>query len=363
MARFKKNNYRRDRYKNNRRERNMYKFVVIIFIFAIIGVILWDAQLYNYNEYIIGGQVYDRFKFDNKSETTDHIKTVFNYIDEQQIQERFQRSSKKVPLDLKYQFKIPRGTIIPPYIPEGYPKKYESSEDVIHAYYSILNEASNMIGYSGGCGTIGDSRIPYPYAYQLLTDKTKEEMSIEEFKDSFSGIGHINLLNLYPAYHPKKSSFSEKYYMIEIETIVGLPVAINNNKNLASTYFAYYYGIISTKYEKGEGWKIKSVNYISEDFLCAPYHHWYWDSRALVDIIYNSWYNIVDKIDKVEQKDSLISIYASGKGKKYKFDFIRLTNGEDVLLHEYVYESGKWKEVNMLKPEHKGYKLTIQSIK
>lgn len=52
-------------------------------------------------------------------------------------------------------------------------------------------------------------------------------------------------------------------------------------------------------------------------------HHWDYDVRALDKIVYKNWYRQIDDIEKIEKDDSLI-------------DFVRLTNGDDVLLHENV---------------------------
>jgi len=70
-----------------------------------------------------------------------------------------------------------------------------------------------MAGFHGGCGTIGWSKIPYQYAYELLSRETRQKMSLEKFEESFSGIGHTTLLKLYPAYQPPNTPADIKYYM------------------------------------------------------------------------------------------------------------------------------------------------------
>ncbi|QOX63230.1 hypothetical protein FRZ06_07655 [Anoxybacterium hadale] len=53
-------------------------------------------------------------------------------------------------------------------------------------------------------------------------------------------------------------------------------------------------------------------------------------------IVYGDNLKLIDKIDRTEQNGNMISIYASGNGKSYRFDFVRLTNGYDILLHESI---------------------------
>lgn len=72
-----------------------------------------------------------------------------------------------------------------------------------------------MVGYSGGCGTIGWSSIPYPYAYKLLTEENQKNMPLKQFEDSFKGIGHITLLKLYPTYIPNGTPENIRYHMLK----------------------------------------------------------------------------------------------------------------------------------------------------
>lgn len=331
----------------------------LLFILVVIAITITLFRIINNksNYYRIGGSIHIKHQSDEK-----FTKQVLN--NEQNFyEERFQRPSKESALELKYKFKGYLGKDVePPYIPKGYPTKYNTPLDVIHAYYSILQQASNMIGFQGGCGTIGWSRIPYPFAYNLLTNETKKEMSLKEFQDSFSGIGYITLLKVLPAYQPPNTPENIRYYFVEIEVITGPPSVDEKEYKPEPSYFAYYYGIITTEYNEVDGWKIKSTQYIPEDFLCAPMHHWDWDSYFVVGIVYKNWYGLIDSIDKVEKEDSYIKIYASGKQNQYRFDFVRLTNGEDVLLHEYVKVNDAWKETNLLKKEDQYFKLSVLSF-
>lgn len=273
------------------------------------------------------------------------------------ISERFQRPSKEQPLPNPYSFRdFENQNNKSPLIN----KKFADPEELILAYYGILREASNMSGYSGGCGTIGESDLPYPYAYELLTKEKQKEMSIKQFTDSFKGFGYTTLLKLVPAYAPPDTPSDIRYYMAEIEVITGVQ-ARNDNEYNQGGLFAYYYGLITTEKKASDGWKIKDIDYIPEDFLCAPVHSWFYWSDAVVQIVYGDNIKMIEKIDKTEQKGNMVYIYASGNGKQYRFDFIRLTNGYDILLHENTLENGVWKETSLLTDGWKDFKLTINN--
>ncbi|MCT4605630.1 MAG: hypothetical protein N4A64_05905 [Marinisporobacter sp.] len=103
-------------------------------------------------------------------------------------------------------------------------------------------------------------------------------------------------------------------------------------------------------------------NNIPEDFLCAPDHLWYWESTAVVQIIFGGWYHLVNEIEKVDIEGSYIKIYAKGKKNRYRFDAVRLTNGTDIFLHEYIWKNGTWKEVDYIVEKHKYLKFSIWKI-
>lgn len=270
--------------------------------------------------------------------------------------ERFQRPSKEQPFTAPYSFDdFKKEDERPPLIT----KKSESPEDLLLAYYGILRNASNMSGYSGGCGTIGEVNLPYPYAYELLTTEKQKEISLTKFIDSFRGIGYITLLKIVPAYISPLTPSNIEYYMVEIEVITGAKVNNNGGYNQGS-FFAYYYGLVTVKKTPKNGWKINNIDYIPEDFLCAPMHGWFYDSDMVVQIVYGNNLKIIEQIDKTEKEGNMIYIYASGYGKQYRFDFIRLTNGYDILLHENVLENGQWKETSLLTDKWKYLKLANQ---
>lgn len=253
------------------------------------------------------------------------------------IYERYRRPSNKKPFPNPYSFSDFEQT-------EGQAqtvtKTFNKSEDLILAYFGILNQASNMIGYSGGCGSIGVGLHAYPYAYSLLTPELTSKMSLEQFTDSFKGIGYITLLKVIPAY-PSDGD----HFMIEIETIQGEPESENEPLKPGGR-FVYYYGIMSTQ-KTDNGYLLSGIDLMPEDFLCAPEHRWFYMSDAVVQIVYGDNLHIIDKIEKTVHEGSIIYIYASGNGNHYRFDFVRITNGYDIMLHENIYINGAWKEVNL----------------
>ena len=266
--------------------------------------------------------------------------------------ERFHRPSGSPALNTKYSFselQNPHETV----------PVFKNPEDLIKAYYGLLREASNMAGHHGGCGTIGYHQEPYPYAWKLLTEDYRKALPLQKFIDSFKGTGHTTLLKLIPAWAPPDTPDNIRYYMVETEVITGPPITGETKDTAQPGYFAYYYGLITVEDTGREGWKIKQIDYIPEDFLCAPYHSWYWDASALVEVIHGNWYGLVDKIDSIDRHDSLYLVYAVGNGQFYRFDFVRLTNGEDILLRENIRFAGVWKETNLLRENDQIYKLSV----
>ncbi|MGG0240491.1 hypothetical protein [Bacillus rhizoplanae] len=97
----------------------------------------------------------------------------------------------------------------------------DSPENTIINYFSVLREAENLTkDKTGGCGTVGMSKIPYPIAYNFFTSKFQERISYNRYFRSFEGIGHINLIKL-ASLHKDKNYPNKKRYFIEIETIEG----------------------------------------------------------------------------------------------------------------------------------------------
>lgn len=278
-------------------------------------------------------------------------------VDQALMSERFRRPPKEYPCSNPYSFRyfynnsdnLPLTT-----------KKFNSPKDVVLAFYGILRDASNMPGYSGGCGTIGMAGLPYPYAYQLLTNEAQNEIPLKRFTNSFKGIGYITLLKILPAYSPPGTPLNMRYYMVETEFITGYRVTDGDDYNEGSL-FAYYYGLITVEETQSKGWKIKCIDYIPENFLCAPTHGWFYLADAVVEIVYRDNLKLIDGIDKIEQEDSMVYVYASDNRKSYRFDFARITNGYDILLHENILENDSWKETELLPDEWSYLKLTIEN--
>lgn len=334
--------------------------VVVLLTLIIIGI-LAIKNFYSNDKYSIGA-----FMHVEENQEGDNKVGNFNDNENYALDERFQRPSKLPAVKLKFDFKGPKeSNKVPPYVAEGFPTIYQSSEDVIHGYYSILKSAANMIGYYGGCGTIAWMDSPYPYAYELFSNDTKENIPLEEFKDSFKGTGAINLLHIGPAFQPANTPDNIKYYFVEVEILKGHKEK-NNDKTIKRlpNYFEYYYGIVTTEYDEKEGWKIKSVDYLPEVYMCHPWHGWDYFYDWIIDIIYNDWYGMNLRIDHTEIENNYIKVYANNESNQYRLDFVRLTNGDDILLHEYIKENEKWKEVSLLKPEHEQhYKLSINKFR
>lgn len=266
--------------------------------------------------------------------------------------ERFHRPSRQPAINTKYSFLDLQNAN------ETVPV-FKNPEDLIKAYYGLLREASNMTGYHGGCGTIGHHKAPYPYAWKLLTEDYRKELSLERFIESFRGTGHTTLLKLIPAWAPDDTPENIRYFMTEIEVITGPKMTSESRRTSQPSYFAYYYGLVTVENTGRNGWKIKRIDYIPEDFLCAPYHSWYWEAEALVEIVYGNWYGLIDRIDSIDKHDSLYMVYAVGNDQLYRFDFVRLTNGEDILIRENIKFAGVWKETNLLKEREQIYKFSV----
>lgn len=314
--------------------------LVILVTLILLGITLISFVLKK-SELLLGGKIYLVSKNDNN-----YAKEVSNIYNEADYDKRFMRPSSQAPINTLITFNdVEKNNKIISNI--------KNPEDVIYAYYGILKEASNMLGYSGGCGSIGDGTQPYKYAYELFTSQKKQEMSLDSFIASFKGVGHINLLKLIPLYSPNETPENIKYYMVELELITG-----NENVDTNISNFQYYYGLITVEYDKELGWQIKDIKYVPEVFLCAPYHGWIYLGEALVEIVYGEWYKIIDKIDKTEFEGDKFYVYASGKDK-YRFDFIRLTNGYDILVSENVLKDGKWMETSILREEDQYLKFSI----
>ncbi|BCN30415.1 hypothetical protein [Anaeromicropila herbilytica] len=274
------------------------------------------------------------------------------------LNERFQRPSKQLALSTPYNLS---------YF-EQYPNYiFQNPDQVIIAYFGVLKQAANMTTYTCGCGSIGDTKQPYPYAYELFTKEYQKVHTYNEFLDSFLGIGHISFLKIYEAYSSPSTPNDMKYYLIEYEIISEQNIPNSNSEEPMNTKnktcnFSYYYGIATVQYSSDNGWKISDINTLREDFLCAPFHSWFYQSESIIQLIYVDALHIVEQIDDTVIINDTLSIYASGHNQKYRFDFVRLTNGYDILLHEYILINNSWMEGNFLGKQWSSLKFSIDNF-
>lgn len=212
-----------------------------------------------------------------------------------------------------------------------------SPEATIINYFSILREAENIS--TGGCGTIGLVKLPYPIAYNFFTSGYRNKVDYKSYINSFKDIGHINLIKLNNITDENTPKGTYKYF-IEIETI---EPSVNGN-----TSFAYYYGFVSIEKEN-EKYKISDIDLRGEDFLCAAYHGWRHNAELYVDTVYGSWCNLLKKRYPTEQKGYVKNIYITGNdGHEYKFQFFQLTNGTDIEVHQFVKDNNnQWKPITI----------------
>ncbi|MDU0812043.1 hypothetical protein [Bacillus siamensis] len=126
-------------------------------------------------------------------------------------------------------------------------------EKTLLHYFSILREAENLTDEkAGGCGTVGQARIPFPLAYAFFSPACRKKHSYKAFLASFEGIGQTHLIKL--------NQLEGLRYFVEIETIQG------SNQNV--TFFAYYHGIVQLEKHNGR-FLIERITWYGEDF-CVP---------------------------------------------------------------------------------------------
>lgn len=215
----------------------------------------------------------------------------------------------------------------------------KTPEDTVLNYFSILREAENMGGRS--CGTIGFARIPFPLAYNFLSKDFQKKLSYKDYLNSFAGIGHTSLIKLCQV--PDEKQGIKFFY--EIETI-------EEFEGKRAEYFGYYYGFIQLVHEK-EGYRISDLSRIEEDFLCAPYHGWSHDGKAVVEIKYGEWCKLIKKMYPTFTNGYVKNIFFHGNdGADYCFIFFTLTNGTDVEIAQFrKVSNGEWKQVIMIPEE------------
>lgn len=216
----------------------------------------------------------------------------------------------------------------------------KTPEDTLVNYFSILREAANPTENTNtGCGTLGLARTPYPYAYKFLSTQYQEKLDFKNYLKSFEDILHINLIKYrqVPAdtQHPNQLK-----YFVEIETIKGSEDYMG--------YFGYYYGFMYLT-KQDQQYKIADIEFIGENYLCAPYHGWAYNAEYVVDIKYGQWCSLVKERFPTQQEGYIKKIYFSGTDNaNYLFVFFQLTNGTDIEIAQYKQNStGKWELIKI----------------
>jgi hypothetical protein len=216
----------------------------------------------------------------------------------------------------------------------------KTPEDTIINYFSTLREAANPEkGKKTGCGTLGNAKTPYPTAYKFLSTSYQEKLSYEQYLDTFKNILHINLIKIREIPVSTNSSNIVRYF-VEIETIEGSEKGVG--------YFAYYYGFVDM-IEEGGQYKISNIEFIGENYLCAPYHGWDHNAELVVDIKYGSWCSLVKERYPTVQEDYVKKIYFKGTdGYDYLIEFFQLTNDTDVEIAQYKKnKDGNWELIKL----------------
>ncbi len=221
------------------------------------------------------------------------------------------------------------------------PSMLDTPENMLLNYFSILREAENLTTQlTGGCGTVGEARLPFPITYNFFTKTYQQKMPYSSYLSSFEGIGHTSLIKLYKLPNPKNDQPIQ--FFVELETINGTATGISG--------FQYHYGTISVVKEEGK-YKIDAITLTGEDFLCAAYHGWRQRGEDVVDVEYGNWCKMIQKRLPTKRDGYVKTIDIFGTdGHDYRFVFIQLTNGTDVLVSQLMKsKQGKW-EVTHIDP-------------
>lgn len=208
-------------------------------------------------------------------------------------------------------------------------------EDTIINYFSALREAARPVkGIKTGCGTIGYAQTPYPVAYQFLSSQMQKEIPFQKYLKSFDNILHMNLIKLKQIPEDPKIPNTLKYF-VEFETIEG--------SKKPQGLFAYYYGFVTLQKENNQ-FRITDVEWIEENFLCAPYHGWDWDAEAVVDVKYGTWCSMVEVRYPTEQVNFVKKVPFKGTDQTdYMIVFFELTNGTDIEIAQLKKDAhGNW---------------------
>lgn len=192
-------------------------------------------------------------------------------------------------------------------------------------------------------------------AYTLLSRKNRLAQSKESFFESFTNVQHVTLLQLLPAYDSPDKPETLRSFFIEAEILMAAPAYCFPNT------FAYAYGII-TVCSENDTWRIDSLSLAAEKFLCTPSRDRLCDASASVPIVYRDYYHLIDTVGAVRRSGVQTEVFAESAFEDYRFLFTRLTNGCDILLHEYRRDCGEWAEVHLLDEAFARYKCTYETL-
>ncbi len=316
----------------------IYKSGIIVSLFFIILAITTicirvDNQSHKTN--IIGGSVKELSQIKETDEvlsrqTVSVMKEKRNNFNETYFRPSSLKSLNNNFIDFNTFSETFKGGTVPA-------KLMDTPVKTIVNYFSVLQQAENLTDEkTGGCGTVGYAKEPYPIAYQFLSESNKKSMPYSDYVDSFQGIGHINLIKLIPVIteNPK-----EIKYFLELEILEGT--------NTGGTSFNYYFAEISLV-NANNRYYIDSLVLTPEDFFCAAYHGWSQNAESYVEIVYGNWCGLIKKQYPPQQNDFTKEIVVDGvNGDKYMFKFAKLTNGTDFLINTLVQKDGAWVPVNI----------------
>ena len=308
------------------------KIIGIVIVFLIGSIIIINGEEDNDNKLILGG-IY--IKEDCKIHEVD----VRNNNEHYNL-ERFFRPSNMPVLNDKRENEL-YNLYGNNYLDITLPKELmESPEDTIINYFSILREAANPTeDTKTGCGSLGDTKGPYPVAYNFLSNSYKSKYSYNEYLKSFEDKLHINLIKLNKVPSDEGKSNELKYF-VELEVIEGSKEKLG--------LFSYYYGYIYLEKEDYK-YKIKSMEYLGENYLCAPYHGWNYDAESFIEIEYGDWCSLVDGKIEIIQNGYEKKAYFKDKNKnEYYVLFYQLTNGVDIKIADYKKsKDNKWELISI----------------
>ncbi|MFA5522894.1 MAG: hypothetical protein WDA24_00905 [Tissierellales bacterium] len=302
---------------------------LIVYLVGIIIALTLMMLYLNYHRdddtpiFFMGGQLYSQ-----PLEKFIEVQAISVDDDKSDLEKFFRPSKLPILNDRPLYRDVSELDVLPDYL-------FITPDDTIINYFSLLREAANhMDGKNAGCGTLGNSRLPYPIAYRFLSSSYQKNISYEQYLASHENILHTNLIKLKPISRDNDHTNELKYF-IEIETIKG-------SENDAS-YFAYYYGFINLSRE-GNLYKIYKIKFFSENYLCAPYHGWAYLGEAVVDIKYGGWCKLVKERYPTHQEGYVKKIYFKGTdGNDYLIVFFTLTNDTDIEIAQYIKDKvGKW---------------------